>query len=381
MKKAVHFGAGNIGRGFIGQLLAQSGYAITFVDVAKELVADINALGKYYVEIVGDEPKRILVENVRAIDSDENPEALFEAISDADLVTTAIGPNILQFVAPKLAKGLERRIGKTNRPLNVIACENMVGGSSALKNFVFAALDDAAKEKIAACVGFPDAAVDRIVPLQKNDEKLLVKTEAFAEWDVDATKVVGERPPVRGLTYVENLSAYIERKLFTLNTGHACIAYLAYQKRIPDIRSAMRDEEILQTVREVWAETSELLIGKYGFDRDAHREYVLTAEKRFANPAITDEVTRVARGPKRKLGAGDRLVSPAVQLMRRGIKPHALAKTIAAALKFDFAADKEAAEIQKYIEANGIEKAVTHFTEIPQDSELFAMIAHEFAKF
>ena len=299
MKKAVHFGAGNIGRGFIGLLLSKAGYHVTFVDVAAPLVDDINALGKYNVQIFGQEEK-IQVDNVSAINSNENLDALLDAIVEADIVTTAIGPNILKFIAPNIAKGLTKRLATNKTPLNIIACENMVGGSTVLKNFVYENLGDEIKPEVAKLIGFPDAAVDRIVPAQKNDEKLLVKVEEFAEWDVDSKGVVGELPEIKGMTLVDNLNAYIERKLFTVNTGHASIAYLAYQRGIKDISSAMKDEEVLKTARGVWAETSALLIEKYGFDAKTHQAYVETAEKRFANPYLSDEVTRVARGFSRK---------------------------------------------------------------------------------
>ena len=373
MKKAVHFGAGNIGRGFIGLLLSQAGYHVAFVDVAAPLVDDINTLGKYNVQIFG-EAEKTLVENVSAINSNENLDALLDAIVDADIVTTAIGPNILKFIAPNIAKGLTKRVAVNKTPLNIIACENMVGGSTVLKNFVYAHLSEEVKPVVDKLIGFPDAAVDRIVPLQKNYEKLLVKVEPYAEWDVDAKGVVGALPSIKGMTLVENLGAYIERKLFTVNTGHASIAYLAYQKGLPDISSAMRDEDIVAAARAVWAETSALLIDKYGFDPSAHQKYVMTTETRFKNPEISDEVTRVARGPKRKLSAGDRLVSPANQLLERGKTPVALAKVIAAALKFDYAEDPEAVEVQDFLKANGLDAAITNFTGATADSKLFALI-------
>ena len=373
MKKAVHFGAGNIGRGFIGLLLSQAGYHVSFVDVAAPLVNDINALGKYNVQIFG-EAEKTLVENVSAINSNENLDALLDAIVEADIVTTAIGPNILKFIAPNIAKGLTKRVAVNKTPLNIIACENMVGGSTVLKNFVYENLADDVKPEVQKLIGFPDAAVDRIVPLQKNDEKLLVKVEPYAEWDVDSKGVVGELPPIKGMTLVDNLGAYIERKLFTVNTGHASIAYLAYQKGYADMSKAMQDEEIVSAARAVWAETSALLIDKYGFDPAVHQKYVATTETRFKNPNLSDEVTRVARGPKRKLSAADRLVSPATQLLERGKTPDALAKVIAAALKFDYAEDKEAVEVQDFIKANGIDAAITHFTGAAADSKLFTLI-------
>ena len=373
MKKAVHFGAGNIGRGFIGLLLSQAGYHVSFVDVAAPLVNDINTLGKYNVQIFG-AAEKTLVENVSAINSNENLDALLDAIVDADIVTTAIGPNILKFIAPNIAKGLTKRVAVNQTPLNIIACENMVGGSTVLKNFVYDNLADDVKPAVDKLIGFPDAAVDRIVPLQKNDEKLLVKVEPYAEWDVDSKGVVGEIPAINGMTLVDNLGAYIERKLFTVNTGHASIAYLAYQKGYSDMSKAMQDADIVAAARAVWAETSELLIDKYGFDPAVHQKYVETTETRFKNPNLSDEVTRVARGPKRKLSAADRLVSPATQLLERGKTPIALSKVIAAALKFDYAEDKEAVEVQDFIKANGIDAAITHFTGATSDSKLFALI-------
>ena len=130
MKQAIHFGGGNIGRGFIGELLVRSGYEVTFVDVAEALVDEINARRAYDIEIVGDTPKKIHVEHVRAINSNTNLEELLDAFVTADIVTTAIGPNILKFIAPNIAKGLARRLAKNDAPLNIIACENMVGGST-----------------------------------------------------------------------------------------------------------------------------------------------------------------------------------------------------------------------------------------------------------
>jgi len=41
-KKMIQFGAGNIGRSFIGQLFSRSGYEVVFVDINKELIKEVN---------------------------------------------------------------------------------------------------------------------------------------------------------------------------------------------------------------------------------------------------------------------------------------------------------------------------------------------------
>ena len=44
---AVMYGGGNIGRGFIGALLSQSGYRVTFIDVAEPVVKHLQEKGSY----------------------------------------------------------------------------------------------------------------------------------------------------------------------------------------------------------------------------------------------------------------------------------------------------------------------------------------------
>jgi mannitol-1-phosphate 5-dehydrogenase len=376
---AVHFGAGNIGRGFIGQLLYQAGYEVCFVDVSKELVEEINNRKEYTVMLAAEEKAAFTVKNVRAIDG-KDEDAVIQAIAEADLVTTAIGPNILKFVAPVIAKGISLRLKQTGKELNVIACENMIGGSSSLKSFVYASLEEEDKAKATEKVGFPDAAVDRIVPLQKNEDKLLVTVEPFYEWVVNKSQIIGEVPAIEGVTYVEDLEPFIERKLFTVNTGHATVAYLGYLNGFESIDKAIQDDDILTVTEKTLHETGALMVAKYGFDKDKHEAYIQKIIKRFKNPYISDEVTRVGRSPIRKLSANDRLVSPAMQAMTHDIELIGLPTVIAAALLFDCEQDPDAVEIQNSIRENGLEKAIEQYTGIAASNPLFKLIVDNYQR-
>src|SRR5690625_6698823 len=101
-----------------------------------------------------------------------NPEEVVEAMKTADLITTAVGPNILPIISELIAKGLQARKQATDRPLNIIACENMIDGSSLLKEKDFEHISEKEKETFNGLYSFPDAAVDRIVPNQENEDML-----------------------------------------------------------------------------------------------------------------------------------------------------------------------------------------------------------------
>ncbi|MBS8265676.1 mannitol-1-phosphate 5-dehydrogenase [Mesobacillus boroniphilus] len=376
---AVHFGAGNIGRGFIGNLLYHSGYETVFVDVNAEIVNLLNEKNEYKVVLAEPGQQEDVIKNVRAINSAENPEKVVQAIAEADLVTTAIGPNIIPFIAGLVAEGLRKRAAQSDKPLNIIACENMIGGSSLLKEKVYEKLTEAEIAQFEGQFGFPDSAVDRIVPNQTNEDKLMVKVEPFYEWVVEETKIVGEKPEIQGITYVKDLVPYIERKLFTVNTGHALAAYFGYYYGEEFINKAMENPQIRELVEGALNESGEFLVKKYGFNAGDHAKYIQKILQRFSNSHIVDEVTRVGRSPIRKLGPNDRLVSPARQYSEVvGKEPVNLLKGVAAALLYDFQGDEEAIKVQTTIEENGVEKAIETFTGITAESPLFNTIIEQY---
>ena len=161
---AVHFGAGNIGRGFIGQLLHESGYDIIFVDVRDDVVEALKTEGRYDVILADENERHIPVDRVTALHSARDADEVTERLAEADLVTTAVGPSILSVIAPAIAQGLLERVRLRGAPVNVIACENMVGASQALKGFVMEHVPEDNAQAVEEIAGFPNAAVDRIVP-------------------------------------------------------------------------------------------------------------------------------------------------------------------------------------------------------------------------
>lgn len=375
-KIAVHFGAGNIGRGFIGLLLAKSGYSVYFVDVNEAIIDELNIKGKYSVIIAGRENETIEVENVGGI-SGRDEAAVVEKLMLADIVTTAVGVNVLPIIAKTISKAIEGMAkSKRGKKLNLLACENAVGNSDILKKSVYENLTEEAKKYADENLGFPNTTVDRIVPEAREDKKdiLTVSVEPFFEWNVEKNKIVGDSPNIDGMKLVENLPAYIERKLFTLNTAHAITAYLGYQKNIGYIHQAINHEEIRETVKGAMSEVGNALVKKHGFDMREHQKYMDKIIARFENEALADPVERVGRDPIRKLGPSDRLIAPARTALSYGIVPEYLIEGICAALSFKTQSDPKSIELSQMLESKGIEGVLKEICGLSEDEELFKLI-------
>ncbi len=377
MKKAIQFGAGNIGRGFIGALLANAGYHVVFADVNEQMINALNEQKSYNIHILDLEKSVQTITNVSGCMS--NGTEIIDEIATAEIITTAVGPNVLKFIAPTIAQGIEARRNAGAGALNIIACENMVGATSHLQEQVESHLSEEGKAYAQEHIGFANCSVDRIVPPFQGDNLLDVGVEAFHEWIVEEPKLKGGTPQIDGMKLTDNLVAYVQRKLFTLNTGHAITAYLGFLKGIETIDQSIQDESVRAIVRPAMEESGAALVKKHGFDADEHAKYIDKIETRFKNPYIRDEVIRVGREPLRKLGPADRLIGPANMAAELGLGRDHLLQGAAAAFHYDNANDPQSAELQGRIQAEGVGPVVSDVTGFAKDSEDYnkVMAAYE----
>lgn len=374
MKHAVHFGAGNIGRGFIGEILFENGFHIDFVDVNDQIIQALNERGKYEIEIAQEGQPRIEVANVAGINSKEHPDQVVDAIQKADIVTTAIGPNILPFIAELLAKGIEaRRAAGNTQPLDVLACENMIGGSQFLYQEVKKYLSPEGLEFAEAYIGFPNAAVDRIVPAQSHEDPLFVVVEPFNEWVVETSRLKNPDLRLDKVHYEEDLEPFIERKLFSVNSGHATSAYIGAHAGAKTILEALQNPETKAQIEAVLAEIRSLLIAKWGFDEKELEDYHKIIIQRFENPFIVDEVSRVARTPIRKLGYDERFIRPIRELKERGLAYDNLLKTVGYAFDYRDPSDEESVKLGQLLADQPVREVVTQVTGL-DDQDLIDQI-------
>ncbi|WEV71191.1 mannitol-1-phosphate 5-dehydrogenase [Lactobacillus sp. ESL0785] len=379
--RAVHFGAGNIGRGFIGETLNDNGFGVDFVDVNETIIDELNKRGEYDIELAAPGKKKIHVTNVDGINNGKDPKKVVEAIKSTDMITTAIGPKILPIIAPLIAEGLTARINAGNtKPLDVIACENMIGGSSHLKEYVYSHLDDEIKPQIDQYVGFPNAAVDRIVPIQNHDDPLFVSVEDFKEWVIDESQMKNKDIKLKGVDYAEDLEPYIERKLFSVNTGHATVAYTGKSLGYETIGDAIKDPLVLKQVKSVLGETRALLYSKWHqiFTEESLEEYHTKILHRFQNPYISDDVARVGRTPIRKLGYDERFIRPIRELKERGLDYSALVTTVGRIYLFDEPKDAESQKLQEMLKTDDLQQVIITTTGLKDDQDLVDQIADSY---
>lgn len=369
MKRAIQFGAGNIGRGFIGGLLSKSGYHVVFADVNNEILDTINRDKKYSILVKDVDCSEEVITNISGVSS--LSEEIFEEIENAEIITTAVGPLVLPRIAPTIAKGIiSRRSKNINTQLNIIACENAVCASDLLKEEVLKYLGEEDIKYVNQYVGFPNSSVDRIVPPCKNDNPLDVTVEKFYEWNVEEAAFKGEIPNIEGMNLVGNLMAYVERKLFTLNTGHAITAYLGYIDGYKTVDKSIADKQILDVVKNAMRESGQGLAKKHNLDLEKHYIYIDKIINRFRNPHLNDDVIRVGREPLRKLSAKDRLINPLFTAKSYNIDVDNLIIGVSAALHYDNKEDSQSVELQNYIKELGVKKALVKVCGIEDDEVL-----------
>ena len=373
MKRAIQFGAGNIGRGFIGALLSKSGYHVVFADVNEEIISKINEDKCYTIHIMDVECKDEKVENISGVIS--TSDEILEEIRTSDIITTAVGPVVLPRIASTIANGIKlRKITGVTSYLNIVACENAIKASSQLEEEVKKYLNEEEIAYLNEYVGFPNCSVDRIVPPVKSENILDVVVENFYEWNVEEKAFKGEIPKIYGMNLADNLMAYIERKLFTLNTGHAITAYFGYLKGYNTVDESIKDEVIHDLVKKAMIESGQGLIAKYNFDKEEHFKYIDKIIGRFKNQYLKDDVARVGREPLRKLNENDRLIKPLMTAKSFNLDIDNLLLGVGAALNYNNEEDSQSVELQSLISEKGVKESLAHVANLAQEQEILSKV-------
>ena len=383
MKKAIQFGAGNIGRGFIGGLLSNAGYHVVFADVNEAILNGINNDKQYKILVKDVECFEQTITNISAVSSIS--EDIIKEIEEAEIITTAVGPLVLKRIAPTIAKGIQARKNNGNKNyLNIIACENAVGATAILKEEVVKVLNEEEISYMEEYLGFIflycfSRYQNYYLVRNSNENPLDVTVENFYEWNVEEAKIKGEVPQIEGMNLVGDLIAYVERKLFTLNTGHAITAYLGSLAEYKTVDESIKDEKIATIVKAAMQESGQGLVKKHGLDLEAHYKYIDKILNRFKNPYLNDDVKRVGREPLRKLSSKDRLVNPLMTAKSYGISVDNLIIGVGAALHYDNPEDAQSVELQQTIKDLGVKEAVKKISEI-EDEELLNAIETSYQK-
>ena len=334
--KAVMYGGGNIGRGFIGALLSQSGYEVTFVDVVDAVVDTLNREHKYPVRILSDEGhKDVDVLNASAVNGNDM-DAVADAIANADIMATAVGARILKFIVPNIVAGLRKRWAMGKAPLNIIICENLMDANKVLEEMLKAQLTE---EEIAIFdenVGLVEASIGRMVPVQteemKDGDPMRVCVESYGFLPVDKAAFKGEIPQITNMVPFEPFDFYIKRKLYIHNMGHATCAYLGDLLGLEYIYQTIDVPEIRVIVQNAMLESAMALSQTYGVEFGSIVCHIEDLLYRFTNKALKDTCARVGGDPARKLSPEDRLIGSSVLAQKTGAVPAYIAVGTAAGL-------------------------------------------------
>jgi mannitol-1-phosphate 5-dehydrogenase len=365
----VIFGAGNIGRSFIGQLFGCAGYRVLFVDVDGALVAELNRRREYRVQVKGPRPEEIVVRGVAAIHG-RDAERVAEALTKADLAATAVGQGALPHLFPVIAEGLRRRRAAGRPALDILICENLRHAAPVFAEGLRSHLP--ADFPMEEYVGLVETSIGKMVPIMpealKQRDPLVIYAEAYNTLPVDAKAFRGPIPKVPGLDPKQNMAAHVDRKSFVHNLGHAACAYHGYGHdpslvylwqvvRIPELRAAAKAA--------MW-ESGRALLRRYPgeFTEESQEAHIEDLLERFGNEALGDTIFRVGRDLPRKLSRHDRIVGALLLDAAEGVPAPATIAALVAALSFRatdehgrrYPADEE---FGRNFEARGLEWVLT----------------------
>lgn len=330
--KLVLFGAGKIGRSFIGQLFSRGDYEVVFIDIDKSVIEELNLRRNYNVVIKGEEDSIINVQNVRGVFAGDVAKVAQE-IATARIVAVSVGLKGLKSSIPLIAKGLIQRYQNIKAlPLDIIIAENLRNAAEFVRQELIEHLPKG--YPLEERVGLIETSIGKMVPIMlkrdMEEDILQVFAESYNTLILDKLAFKNPIPLIEGVAPKENMKAWVDRKLFIHNLGHATSAYLGFYAH-PSyhyLYEVLSDGKLKEKVRNTMLQSANILIMKYPgeFTLESLTGHIDDLLYRFQNKALGDTLYRVGCDLQRKLSAEDRIAG-AIHLAREFHLPYDLILT------------------------------------------------------
>ena len=385
-KQMVIWGAGKIGRGFIGDLFDEAGYKLVFVDVNKDLVEQMrvqNSYTLYHLKSETQQNKRI-ISDFTVLHTDEKEEVQ-KALLGTSLMALSLFPNAFDSTARQIAAHLEQRKEYEEAPpLQIIICANIHHPAPIFASYIEKHLSSEGKKYFSTQVALIESLVIRMAvppkPEMIEEDPLVIMTNGYEELTVDGSAFLTEYPSVPGLRFSKNIHAEEVRKMYTYNMVHAVFAYTGNVYGHLTIAQALQEKAIMTIVHGALKEIGSALIARFGFSEEEMAQWNQQVIENMSNPILGDTIARVGADPKRKLAKNDRLIGPALICREEGIYPYYLSVAIASAFLYANNDDAAAVEIQDYLSYYSVKQALAHYCGISDKPELVSLIAGLYAR-
>lgn len=363
-KSIVIWGAGRIGRGFVADLFFHAGYQLVFVDESDDLVEQLKKSGKYSIvrAVNAESINQVEISGYLALNTKQKKE-ISDAVSNSDLIATAVYPKFFKNVASDVSKYIKiRKERGNNNPINILLCTNLVHAGSTFKSYLYGNLTKEQVQYFDENVGIVESLVIRIAPdpPQSEVEKdpLVVWTNGYPELPVEEAAFKGNIPKVESLRLVEDMRAEELRKIYTYNMCHAVLSYHGHMEGYKLLVDCLADSRIRKEAEGALHEASEALQIEYGFSQTEMEKWIKGVLEQTNNPTVGDTVIRSAADPLRKLRREDRLIGPASLCMKHHIQPSSLVRAIGAAFHFFEKNDEASKQMIALVDEKGIKNAI-----------------------
>jgi mannitol-1-phosphate 5-dehydrogenase len=340
-KSILIFGAGKIGRSFIGQLFGLSGYEVIFSDIDPQIVNEINKQKSYSVVIKGEKEETLIVPNVRAVLGLEQ-EKIVKEILQTSILAVSVGKDALEKVIPLIAEGLKLRYQSDQKlQLNIIIAENMRSAGEFIHKRLSAYLPK--EYPLNQLVGLVETSIGKMVPIMKEadieNDPLMIFAEPYNSLIVDKKAFKGAIPIVDGLSPKDNIAAWVDRKAFIHNLGHATVAYFGFYKhpKLTYIYEVLEDPEVYGFAKDVMQQAASILQSVYinDFTKEDLDKHIDDLLNRFRNKALMDTIYRVGQDRPRKLSENDRFMGIIRLAISRGMKYNKILQAMVYSLFFE----------------------------------------------